>query len=637
MATELLINIVSQATGKGFLESEKAVNKLEKKVKSLGKTLGVSLAAGAALKFSKTFIKAFAEDEKAAVRLNRAVENLGIGFANPSITKFIADLERTSAIADDVLRPAFQNLLSTTGSLTKSQELLNKAITISRGTGIDLGTVTDDLTKAYVGQTKGLSKYKTGLTAAELATKSFAEIVGIILTANLGAAEDYLDTTAFKMDVLSLATGNAQEIIGSGLVDALGSFAGSGEASDAQFVIEQLSTGFANLLKGAGAALGFLARLPEFGFTAVGLGAMYERPKPKPKTEDAFTIRQKQLLAKLEKASIDRAKKLADLANKQAKAEALKTKEKQFQLGLDKAALALGKGEDVFDLDRIQVQAALLAKQEELKKLGVNATDQQKLQIANDLTRLSIKQTMAQLEDAIAVAQAATTDKEKELAMIEVQRLAKKLNMDLEILGVMQKQEFKLKDIEKIYDKFMPKSLIDLKNLQDALDLLLKMAGLKITPFVPGPIIGGGNGGGGGGGDLFIGNPFNPGSKLISTKKIADEIDTLTSLRLATSTGTGINVLLKEHIDTLTDAISTNDLNALGDEQARLRAMGAFDTPGIGAGSSFDPASFRMADNITVNVNAGVVGSEDTISLAVQRAILDLERKGDPLRYTGGL
>jgi hypothetical protein len=108
-------------------------------------------------------------------------------------------------------------------------------------------------------------------------------------------------------------------------------------------------------------------------------------------------------------------------------------------------------------------------------------------------------------------------------------------------------------------------------------------------------------------------------------------------LRLATSTGTGINFLLKEQIDTLTDALSTNALNALGDEQARLRAMGIFDTPGIGAGSTFDPAGFRMADNITVNVNAGVVGSEDTISLAVQRAILDLERKGDPLRYTGGL
>ncbi len=64
--------------------------------------------------------------------------------------------------------------------------------------------------------------------------------------------------------------------------------------------------------------------------------------------------------------------------------------------------------------------------------------------------------------------------------------------------------------------------------------------------------------------------------------------------------------------------------------------MGAFDTPGIGPGSSFDPSRFRMGDNY-VTVNAGVIGSEDTISQAVQKAILDLERKGDPLRYTGGL
>ena len=50
-------------------------------------------------------------------------------------------------------------------------------------------------------------------------------------------------------------------------------------------------------------------------------------------------------------------------------------------------------------------------------------------------------------------------------------------------------------------------------------------------------------------------------------------------------------------------------------------------------------ASDRYAamQNYYVTVNAGVVGSEDTISQAVQKAILDLERKGDPLRYTGGL
>ena len=603
MATELLINIVSQATGKGFLESEKAVNKLEKKVKSLGKTLGVSLAAGAALKFSKTFIKAFAEDEKAAVRLNRAVENLGIGFANPSITKFIADLEKTSAIADDVLRPAFQNLLSTTGSLTKSQELLNKAITISRGTGIDLGTVTDDLTKAYVGQTKGLSKYKTGLTAAELATKSFAEIVGIILTANLGAAEDYLDTTAYKMDVLSLATGNAQEIIGSGLVDALGSFAGSGEASDAQFVIEQLSTGFANLLKSAGAALGFLARLPEFAFTAVGLGAMYERPKSKPKTADAFTIRQKEILAKLEKTSLDRAKKLADLAKKQANAEALKTKEKEKQAKLDKAALALGKGEDVFDLDKIQIAAAILSTQENINKLGANATDQQKLQLANDAQRLTVKQLILDLEQAIA-------DEDVKRAT----SLSKQLNTELAILGTLTGQTYKLGEIDKILERFKPKDLINLDNLDAAIRKLLEIAGSRfdfLSPIMASEDRSGIN-------DL---------DQDITSRYVAGDPE---AIRAVEAHADAISMLAESEL-ALADALLAESERALNIATASLSPSAL---PSFGG---FDPARFRMADNITINVNAGVVGSEDTISLAVQRAILDLERKGDPLRYTGGL
>ena len=602
MATELLINIVSQATGKGFLESEKAVNKLEKKVKSLGKTLGVSLAAGAALKFSKTFIKAFAEDEKAAVRLNRAVENLGIGFANPSITKFIADLERTSTIADDVLRPAFQNLLSTTGSLTKSQELLNKALTISRGTGIDLATVTDDLTKAYVGQTKGLSKYKTGLTAAELATKSFSEIVGIILTANLGAAEDYLDTTAYKMDVLSLATGNAQEIIGSGLVDALGSFAGSGEASDAQFVIEQLSTGFANLLKSAGAALGFLARLPEFAFTAVGLGAMYERPKSKPKTADAFTIKQKELLAKLEKASLDRAKKLAALSKKQAQAEADKVKQKELQAKLDKAALALGKGEGIFDLDKIQIAAAILSTQENINKLGANATDQQKLQLANDAQRLTVKQLILDLEQAIA-------DEDVKRAT----SLSKQLNTELAILGTLTGQTYKLGEIDKILARFVPKDLINLDNLDAAIKKLLEIAGSRfdfLSPIMPSQ-------------DRTGINELAPD---ITSRYVAGDPE---AIRAVEAHADAISMLAESEL-ALADALFAESIRALDIATASVSPSAL---PSFGG---FDPARFRMGDNY-ITVNAGVVGSEDTISQAVQKAILDLERKGDPLRYTGGL
>jgi hypothetical protein len=468
MATELLINLVSQFTGKGFVEAEKSVNKLQKSTKKLGKTLGVSLAAGVVFKTSKMLVKAFAEDEKAAVQLTKAVENLGIGFASPSINNFIEGLERTAAISRSELRPAFQDLLTTTGSLTKAQDLLNKSIIISRGSGIALSTVTEDLTKAYVGSTKGLEKYKTGFTAAEIASKSFAENLEILLELNQGAAEDYFTTTTYKLELLAIAGESAKITIGEGLVEGLGNLAGSGEASDAVQVIDDLAQGLKFVIKYGLTAFGLLARIPEFGFRAIGLGAMYDRPKTEIITETEFTKKQKELIAKLDAAEVKRAKALAALAKKHANAEILKRKEKEKQAKLDKAALALGKGENVFDLDKIQIQAALLAKQDEINRLGVNATDQQKLQLANDLTRLSIKQTMAQLEDAIAAAQAATTEKEKELAVAEAQRLAKKLNMDLAVLGALQKQEFKLKDIEKIYDKFKPKNAYRFRKLNEA-------------------------------------------------------------------------------------------------------------------------------------------------------------------------
>jgi len=603
MATELLINIVSQATGKGFLESEKAVNKLEKKVKSLGKTLGISLAAGAALKFSKIFVKAFAEDEKAAVQLTKAVDNLGLSFANPSITKFIEGLERTAGISRTELRPAFQDLLTTTGSLTKAQDILNKSIIISRGSGLALSTVTEDLTKAYLGSTKGLEKYKTGFTEAELAAKSFSENLEILLTLNQGAADDYFTTTAFKLELLALAGENAKITIGEGLVEGLGNFAGSGEVSDAQLVIDDLATGFANVLKTAGAALGFLARIPEFGFRAIGLGAMYDRPETVTSKETEFTKKQKEIIAKLDAAAAKRAKALADLAKKQANAEILKTKEKEKQAKLDKAALALGKGEDVFDLDQIQIAAAILATQENIQKLGVNATDQQKLQLANDAQRLTVKQLMLDLEDAIA-------DKDADRAT----SLSKQLNTELAILGTLTGQTYKLGEIDKILEKFKPKDLINLDNLDAAIRKLLEIAGSRfdfLSPIMASE-------------DRSSINDLD--QDILDRYKAGDP----NAIRAVDAHADAISLLAESEL-ALADALFAESIRALDIATASL-------SPSVATSSrGFDPAAFRMADNITINVNAGVVGSEDTISQAVQKAILDLERKGDPLRYTGGL
>ncbi len=605
MATELLINIVSQATGKGFLESEKSVKKLQKNVKGLGKAIGVTFAVSTVLAFGKAAVKAFSEDEKAANRLTRAVENLGIGFANPSINKFIADLEKSAAITDDVLRPAFQNLLTTTGSLVKSQELLNNAITISRASGVDLATVADDLAKAYIGTNKGLAKYNTGLTKAEIESKSFSEVLGVLLKQSAGAAEDYLSSTAYQMEVLTIAGGNASEIIGGGLVDAFAMIAGGTEASDAAIGIEMVATAVANLARGAGAAvsgiptlLRSLKNLPKnifSGFVGASAGINITTPTETNKLT-ASQKKQKEALAKLEKAAIDRAKQLAALAKKQTDAEKLKTQQKKDQLALDKAALALGKGEDIFDLDKIQTQAAILSTQETINKLGANATDQQKLQLANDAQRLTVKQLMLDLEDAIA-------DKDVERAT----NLSKQLNTELAILGTLTGQTYKLGEIDKLLAKFAPKDLINLDNLDAALAKLVAIAGSRFD---------------------FL-SPIMPSQDRTGISDLAPDITSRyvagdpQAIRAVEAHADAISMLAESEL-ALADALLAESERALSLATASLMPASA---PFGGFPQQFLPPDIRIE---IIDKTSGLIE-------VVQNAVIENTRFGNALTYTGNI
>ncbi len=153
----LLINIAAQFSGKKALkDAQKQINVLESSVKKLGTALGVSLSAAAVVAFGKASVKAFAEDEKAASRLAGVLDNLGLSFANLQVAGFIEDLSKATGVIDDDLRPAFQALITTTGSLTNSQKLLSQAIDVSAGSGENLTTVANDLAQAYVGNTRGL-------------------------------------------------------------------------------------------------------------------------------------------------------------------------------------------------------------------------------------------------------------------------------------------------------------------------------------------------------------------------------------------------------------------------------------------------------------------------------------------------
>ena len=385
------IKLGSSFDAKGFKQAETASAKLGKSIKSLAKTFGLAFGTAAVVSFGKASLKAFQEDEAAALRLSRAVDNLGIGFANTDISKFIADLERSAGIADDVLRPAFQSLLTTTGSLTQSQKLLNDAITISRASGIDLATVSEDLAKGYVGVTKGLAKYNTGLTKSELSTKSFSDILDVLLRQSAGAATDYLGTTAYQMDVLGIATGNASEIIGGGLVDAFAAIAGGTEASDAAQAIEDIATAIANIELAIGRTIGAipnllknLKNLPKnifLGFAGAGAGVKLT-PKPKPEPPTALELskeEQAKRLAKLEADAAKRAKLLAALQTKQLDNAKKQEAAEKKRLLLEKAKAALSKAAAAFDLTKISIAAALKAtydKDERLRLLAMQAIEE---------------------------------------------------------------------------------------------------------------------------------------------------------------------------------------------------------------------------------------------------------------------
>jgi hypothetical protein len=372
----LVVSAVSTWDGKALAKGEKQIGGFEKGIKGLGKAIGAAFSVTAILAFGKASVKAFAEDEKAAVRLTRTVNNLGLGFENTRITKFIADLEKTANVSDDVLRPAFSALLTTTGSVEKSQKMLALALDVAAGSGEDVTTVANDLAAAYVGNTKGLSKYRLGLTKAELAGKGFNEIQELLNAQFSGQNAARLDTYEGKMAALTVSFGNMQEIIGKGLVEAFALLAGDGGIESATSAMEKFGQTASDALVGAASYLDKL--LSKFdGLRGMSGGFDWLQLVPIVGSwpgivEDLATEgrkvtgRDKQYGGRY--ADIYNAQKEAANAKARAKAEADAAKRQKELLALQKKSaiaeknkLSLSKAAAVFDSTRISIAAALRA------------------------------------------------------------------------------------------------------------------------------------------------------------------------------------------------------------------------------------------------------------------------------------
>jgi hypothetical protein len=381
--SNVVIDIITQFSGKkAFKEADSAAAKLTGSVKKLGAALGIAFGARAIVRFATSSAKAFIEDEKATARLTQSVKNLGLALSATDINRYVERLSLQTGVVDDQLRPAMQSLLQVTGSVTKSQDLLNTAIETSRGSGEALSQVATDLAQAYVGNLKGLRKYNLGLTQAELKAMSFVEVQDRLNNLFKGSSKAYLNTFAGQWELLTTNIGEAKEVLGRGMIDALMVLSGdttveelavslnnaAKSAADATVKVAEMAKGFYDAFKPARDLIGGIQDGLQWIIDHYPSLRLMEEVKPPARAGRFFAGGQDSVKAGQAAAAEKAAKKRADdllklqKASTKAATDALKIKKAGGLLDIEQAGIVAAlKGQITKeDETRLKLQFAIL-------------------------------------------------------------------------------------------------------------------------------------------------------------------------------------------------------------------------------------------------------------------------------------
>jgi hypothetical protein len=478
MAADVKIDIAAEFTGKkAFKQAETSTQKLTSGVKKLAGAIGLAYGTTQIIAFGKASVKAAAADQKAQQQLALALKNVGLGRDAATSEAYIQRLQSEFGIVDDKLRPSYQTLAIATRDSAEAQRLMGIALDVSAANSLDLGAVTKALSRAFLGNNTALSRLQVGISKADLKTKSFREITDQLSTTFAGSATTAANSYQGSMDKLAVATENFKESIGVGLIEALNILNGEQGLAKTTSLIDKLGIKFQNATIGAAYFVDELKKIPGGSFLTSLFGKTFGDPlglktlinefekfkqQPRPFSTGMSISGQVQIRQQAQ---------ITKLTKEQAAAQSKITKDKRLQQAIDKANLALSKGEEIFDLDKIQVAAALTNQAEQL---GKATTSSQILQIANDTARLNVKQSILALEDAIA------TKDEAAIAAATA-----KLNADLKVLGALGMQNVKLQDIKSVLDSLKPKDLINLSNLTAAIALLQQLLSMQAKGTTP--------------------------------------------------------------------------------------------------------------------------------------------------------
>lgn len=275
----VVVSAIATWNGKALNKGKKDVSAFDKQVNKLGKTFAGVFGAQQLFQFSKRAVQAFAADEKAAKSLEVQLRNTGFAFSAPAVEDYIANLQRVTGVLDDQLRPAFQQLLTATGSITKSQDALNTALNVSAATGRSLTEVSAALTRGFSGNTTGLSRLGAGISKATLKTGDMDKILGELNNKFAGQAQARLTTYAGKMDLLRVSTESAKEEIGKGLVDAISLLGKNRSIEGAATQMDTFAKSVSDAIYGVGLLISKLDGLAS-KITSGGLGDLLIRLQP---------------------------------------------------------------------------------------------------------------------------------------------------------------------------------------------------------------------------------------------------------------------------------------------------------------------------------------------------------------------
>ena len=238
LSQNVVINFLTKFDKKGLQRATKELKGFDKVIasskfatKAALVTAGIA-SAYALDRLARSSVRAALEQERLDKSVEQSLTSINELGSLAGVKTFITDLQTATNITEDELTPALNGLIISTGNLSKAQGLLGVAIDTSKGSGVDLLSVTDALGKANRGQFRALGQLGLGFNAVTAEEMGLADITDYLTLKFGGAAQRATATFGSKLDDLKISAGEAQENLGQGFITAAEIIIGSSDATD---------------------------------------------------------------------------------------------------------------------------------------------------------------------------------------------------------------------------------------------------------------------------------------------------------------------------------------------------------------------------------------------------------------------